>query len=615
MERIDKYGDEIMKNKNNNFNKLIALFLCITLILPLAGCSGKNQGNEQDSEYCTMTFDLNYEGSVPETRKIKTGTRTTSYQASRSGYNLEGWYRSAECKDGDTFDFTSYIEKDITLYAKWTEVEESVIVTFDLNYNRGDIVTVDMEKGTSIQETMIPSCERLGMEYSGWYTDANCTAKWDMEASVEYDITLYAKYQFTDEVPRDRKGNVVYNNVTVNFFMGTDLGTSGAMKKLVEAFNAENQGRIKVVYSTKLESQDDYALRYQQIPGMNAYVENYYTSTAVYDLAGTEVNESTWYKEASRDCYVEGKMYSIPIVAGVPFIIYNKELMTAYNGNGNMPSNYASYEKLLSKVYSGESKHNSDFKSILTDTSWSFKEAASYATFIQNGADYYVYEEDAYKNNWGKPGDEVYTAAHNSFSNVYNLFGKDGSLHGGLSKNMNYTISEVWKKNAFMGIINDPSYISSVIADDSMGVLPLSGLFASSGSDQANQIPVHTIGFQFYKAKNVSLVQLAAAAKFVDYVSRNSLQFAESGWYPLRISVAKSDAFIHSSKEIVQFLQQVGEPQNFRTLDGYVNEKRIFNTIGAEGNVVPLLKISNVTSEDLETSVAYLKRKITALLN
>ena len=202
--------------------------------------------------------------------------------------------------------------------------------------------------------------------------------------------------------------------------------------------------------------------------------------------------------------------------------------------------------------------------------------------------------------------------------NLYQLFGKDGSLHGGLVEEDYYdktTISAIWRKNAFMGIINIPASVSGVIEDDSLGVLPLSGLFASSGSNQANQIPVHTLGFQFRKAENVSLVQIAAAAKFVDYVSQNSLQFAEKGWYPLRKSVVQSDAFVNSSNSTVTFLKQVGNPENFRTLDGHVNEKTIFNAIGAEGNVVPLLGISNVTAKDLETSVAYLKRKNNYAIN
>ena len=606
-----------MKNKNNNIlKKLTALFLCFALILPATGCGGsQEQAKEQEPENYTVTFDLNYEGSVPEIRKIKAGTRTTSYQASRSGYSLEGWYHTSECKDGDTFDFTSYIESDTTLYAKWTEIANSVTVNFDLNYSGGGSVAVSIKEGTTIEESLIPSCSRLDKEYSGWYTDARCTTKWDMESPVEQDITLYAKYKSTNKVPRDGKGNIIYNNVNVNFFLGTDFGTSSVMKKLVEAFNAEHEGKIKIETVTSIDSQDEIALRYQQIPGVNAGVAKYYTTTDVYDLAGLELSNDFWYKEASRDSYVDGKMYSIPLAAGVPFVIYNKELMNAYHGNNAMPTNYTSYSNLLSKVYSGESKKNADFKSIITDTRWAFREATSYAAFIQNGADYYVYEDGAYKNKWGNQGDATYAAAGSAFMNIYNLFGKDGMLHGGVAASEDQTISEVWKKNAFMGIVNVPTYISSVIADDSMGVLPLSGLFASSGSNQAKQIPVHTLGFQFYQAKNVSLVQLAAAAEFVDYVSRNSIQFAESGWYPLRKSVAESEAFLQSSNKIVGFLQQLGDPEDFRTLDGYSYGKSIFNSIGAEGNVIPLLGISNVTSKDLETSVAYLKRKITALLD
>lgn len=608
-----------MKNRNI-IKKGLSWFLCFLMFLSATACGRQEHqvNEEQESEYYTVTYDLNYEGSVPETKSVKANTRITSYQATRSGYTLEGWYRTADCKDGDTFDFTSYIESDLTLYAKWTEIKNSVSVTFDLNYNGAGTVKVELEEGTPIREATIPVCERLGMEYSGWYTNAACTNVWDMTNPVNQDITLYAKYKYTNEVKRDSAGNILYNNVTVNFYIGSDLGTSKALNKLIEAFNAENEGEIKVVPVTKMKEKEDYALRFKQISGAVDNIGDNYTINAVYDLAGIKLNGNDWYKQASRNCYINGKMYSVPLLAGVPFIVYNKDMMATYNTSNRLPSDYNSYSNLLSKVYQGESKENGDFQSIVTHTGWTFKEAASYATFIQNGADYYVYEDGTYKNNWGNAGDASYNAAHNAFVNLYELFGKDGSLHGGLVEEDYYdktTISSIWRKNAFMGIINIPASVSGVIEDDSLGVLPLSGLFASSGSNQANQIPVHTLGFQFRKAENVSLVQIAAAAKFVDYVSKNSLQFAEKGWYPLRKSVVQSDAFINSSNSTVTFLKQVGNPENFRTLDGNVNEKTIFNAIGAEGNVVPLLGISNVTAKDLETSVAYLKRKITYAMN
>lgn len=621
MGQQDKFGDEKMKNKNRIiFKQYVALLLCFAISLSVAACGSKKTqttDQEQEDKICTVTFDLNYEGAVSETRSVKANTRTTNYQASRSGYTLEGWYLTAECGDGDVFNFTSYIEKDITLYAKWSKIVNSVTVTFNQNYNGGSTVSITQEAGTPINETLVPECTRLDKQYSGWYTDAKCKKAWDMTSPVNESITLYAGYKTIGTVPRDRQGNIIYDNVTVNLYLGTNLDTGKAMEALIETFNAEHEGKIKIVPATSMKDANDYGLTYKQISGANASIENNYTVSDVYDLAGLKLNSKEWYTQASRNCYVEGKMYHVPIVAGVPFLIYNKSLMTTYN-KGSMPSNYESFSQLLSLVYKAESKKDSDFKSIVTHADWTFKEAASYASFIQNDVDYYVYDDGAYKNNWGSQGDASYQAAHYAFVKLYQMFGKDGSLHGGFVENDysdKYTISAVWKKQAFIGIINIPNSIKGLIGDESIGVLPLSGLFASSGSKQANQIPVHTIGFQFCKAQNVSLTQLAAAAEFVDYVSRNSLSFAEKGWYPLRKSIVESEGFVQSSNDTVKFLQQLGKPEDFRTLDGHVNEKKIINTIGAEGNLIPLLNISNVTSEDMKTSVDYMKRRINSAMN
>lgn len=119
---------------------------------------------------------------------------------------------------------------------------------------------------------------------------------------------------------------------------------------------------------------------------------------------------------------------------------------------------------------------------------------------------------------------------------------------------------------------------------------------------------MNQIGFEFYKAKNVGLTQLAAAAKFVDYVSRNSGDFGKVGWYPLRKDVVESADFQNSTNSYVQLLKQIGDPENFITFDGHVNEKNIFNQTAAEGLLLSLL--DEETDEMVPITVDALKESI-----
>lgn len=71
--------------------------------------------------------------------------------------------------------------------------------------NRGYTVTFDSRGGTDVasQTRMhdevleVPqSPTREGYSFTGWYTDSNCTAQWNMETdTVQGSMTLYAGWQ------------------------------------------------------------------------------------------------------------------------------------------------------------------------------------------------------------------------------------------------------------------------------------------------------------------------------------------------------------------------------------------------------------------------------------
>ena len=73
-----------------------------------------------------VTFDLNgADGTAPDAQTV-TETAGLEYPdiPTRSGYVFAGWYDNAGC-GGTPYDFTSQIENDITLYAKWVQMSAS----------------------------------------------------------------------------------------------------------------------------------------------------------------------------------------------------------------------------------------------------------------------------------------------------------------------------------------------------------------------------------------------------------------------------------------------------------------------------------------------------------
>ena len=380
---------------------VIAILLALTLTVPLAACKGNNEPVAKESY--NVTFHLNYGDAETYVVKVKAGTRTSSYKASRAGYTLKGWYKEPDCQN--VFIFTEKINADIDLYALWERDADKVTVTFDFNYagSRGpSVVSVDKDK--PIAETEIPACPRLGMQYDGWYKDAACTQAWTMSTDkVAGHITLYAKYAADETVKRDADENIVFENVTVGVY-ASDLGYVNDLAKLASAFNKENEGKIKIEVSSAASYENTALLRFTQMPGANKEYASLVPAEDVYEFAGIKYAANDWYKDATRDAYIDGVFYTVPVIAAVPAIIYNKQLMDEYNGDNALPSTYTEFSTLLQTVYDGEVEKAPDakFKKMITATNWSFIETASYAAYFQNGADYYTFDNGNFVNRWGR---------------------------------------------------------------------------------------------------------------------------------------------------------------------------------------------------------------------
>lgn len=534
-----------------------------------------------------VTYDLNFGTGNIKSYVVEGGSILYNAELSREGYDFGGWYTDSECTK--EYDFTSGISKDITLYAKWTPVAARCVVTFDFNYGANKKETVAIAKNDTIGQSA-PSSPRIGKKVVGWYRDEECTNEWNTQNSpVTESMTLYAKYEADRSVKVDENGDLMFENVEVNFYIGTDFGMKKALDDLVATFNAEHEGSIKVNTSTNVSAQADFSLRFQQVPAVNkTAAEEYYLIEDVYDLAGLTYNESDYYERATRDSHIGGVSYTVLIAAGVPFFVYNKSLMQRYS-NGSMPSNYSELLALAQTAYKGELAGKANFKSLITTDFWAYKEAPSYAAFLQSGADYYFAENGHYKNLWDDA--DTCADAYTAFTNTYNLFGAAGSAHGGLvsSGNDASVINQVSSGNALMGMVCFPGYYASVAGNASLGVLPLSGLFTDKAGDTAALIPVHSVGFQFYRARSVTNTQLAAAAIVADYISKHSAAIGSAGWYPIRKEATESDEFQKSENAVVKLLKSVGQPENFSSFEGYELGKTIFNTYAAESVIVPVL--------------------------
>ncbi|QMS85340.1 InlB B-repeat-containing protein [Candidatus Xianfuyuplasma coldseepsis] len=157
--------------------KKILLVMLTALTLLLAACTPKD---------VTVTFDSDGGSAVSE-QTIPSGTEVTEpTDPAKEGFDFEYWYLDDESA---AYAFDSSIDEDITLTAKWRELE-TYTVTFDAD--GGD--TVDAQSVTEGETATEPSAiEKDGYNFVYWYSTDSETA-FDFSTILDGDLTLTAKW-------------------------------------------------------------------------------------------------------------------------------------------------------------------------------------------------------------------------------------------------------------------------------------------------------------------------------------------------------------------------------------------------------------------------------------
>ena len=562
-------------------------FLSVLLSVVLIICSlAFSSCNSSDNKKYTVRYDPNYDGATIRTVYVVSGAHAVDWKPYRDGWEIEGWYTDKACVT--SYDFKKRINGNVTLYAYWTKDPDMHRVIFNSNYSGGGTTAKEFADGKRISATDAPEVSRLGFKFEGWYKDKECTDKWAFGYDAVTDsFTLYAGYSYDDSIPRTKGGAPIFENVNIDVWNGVGMYTNETTQMIVSEFNKAYEGKIHVTFSTELYNQDSMSLRLQKTPTMISTYKSYYCLSDVFDLAGISYDSNLWYEKATQDSYVNGKMYSMPLLASTPYIVYNKDLMKKYNGDNSLPDSYSSFSALIKKVYEGE-KSNEAFETFISNRGWTFNEVPSSAAFVQNGAPYYVYKDGKYTNDWNDESN--FQNAVTGLKNMYSLLGEEGALHGRLKddapgQNGNdmfgskYTLNAVKEGKAFMGLINWSYSLNETLNENKLGIMSISGLY--SDGEFKDLIPINTMGLSFYKAAGVSNIELAAGAVFADFVSKNSWRYGTIGYYPVRKSVVESDEFVNSSNSKIQALKTIANPNNFVTLYGHKYGKQIHNTTGA----------------------------------
>ncbi|MDE6656941.1 MAG: InlB B-repeat-containing protein, partial [Anaeroplasmataceae bacterium] len=149
----------------------------------------------------TVTFDSQGGTSVASISVLKGSKLDKLQEPTKDGYTFKGWYVDKEYTAPWNIDDS--IERDITLYAKWTKVL-IYKVSFD-SQGGSSVASVSLMEGSKLDKLQEPTKD--GYIFKGWYVDKEYTALWNIDDIIERDITLYAKWE---NIPKQFKVTFQY---------------------------------------------------------------------------------------------------------------------------------------------------------------------------------------------------------------------------------------------------------------------------------------------------------------------------------------------------------------------------------------------------------------------
>ena len=105
----------------------------------------------------------------------------------REGFEFDGWYTDPGFTS--KFDFSSPVQSDLNLYARWKKKKHTVSFVLD----QENIPSQKVEFDTQAKEPTIEDKE--GFEFDGWYTDSGFTSKFNFSSPIKSNLTLYARWE------------------------------------------------------------------------------------------------------------------------------------------------------------------------------------------------------------------------------------------------------------------------------------------------------------------------------------------------------------------------------------------------------------------------------------
>lgn len=190
--------------KKHLFGKIACLFMSAAMAFGLTACAPETTGGDNsntdggDPITCTVTFDMqSHGGTAPQSQTVNKGGHATkpTPDPTDADYDFGGWYKEAATTNEFNFE-TETIEKDTTVYAKWTAKSAATYtVSFDLNGHGGTAPQSQTVNKGGHATKPTPDPTDADYNFVDWYKEAAGTNVFNFATeTIESNTTVYAKW-------------------------------------------------------------------------------------------------------------------------------------------------------------------------------------------------------------------------------------------------------------------------------------------------------------------------------------------------------------------------------------------------------------------------------------
>ncbi len=253
-----------------------------------------------DADDYTITLNANGGVGVDSTFSVEYGSYYELPRPTKTGYTFDGWYRNyKKIAQNGKWDTIENEDEPITFVAQWSPnkydvtfddvtTKSSLVVTYNYNYSGSKNSQVTIRNGNTLSYPSIPT--RSDYVFTGWYTDSNCTTRYNFTGTITADMTLYAGWT-------QMSMSSAYTEVQINpsdytsssnaYSLSTRYTDSSDKKHIYLVAN--ETGTHKIYYKNSYSSSSySYYLQVYNLTKGTTIRSNSYVSSTYYDYINFE---------------------------------------------------------------------------------------------------------------------------------------------------------------------------------------------------------------------------------------------------------------------------------------------------------------------------------------